>query len=426
MTGTARMVVTLGVFAAMLVLMLLRPRRWSEAWWTMLAAIAMLALGLVTPHEALAAVLSGKNTLLFLLSLLALSLLIGKSGFFDWAAIRCAGIARGDGHSLYRNAFVVGAIITAILSLDTTAVMLTPVMLALVKRLKVPAAPYVLLCAFVANVGSLLLPISNLTNLLFADAFHQTFAAFAARMILPQIVALVTTYAILRWHFRRDLPSTFSTESLPDPASVVPNRPYFLACIIVLVAVLVGYFLAPLLGLEPYVFAFAASAVLAIAGMANGCVQIRFVRELAWDLFPFVIGLFIAVQGLENLGIVGISSRGLAEMSPGSPQMLLAAAGATALASNIVNNLPAALIARSVLLGAHAHTGTVLAALIGSNAGPMITPFGSLATMLVLALARRDGEEVRTGRLVVLGLWAVPTIVVLTALSLSLTFALVR
>ena len=426
MTGTTRMVATLAVFAAMLVLMMLRPRRWSEAWWTMLAAIAMLALGLVTPHEALAAVLSGKNTLLFLLSLLALSLLIGKSGFFDWAAIRCARIAKGDAHSLYRNAFVAGAIITAILSLDTTAVMLTPVMLALVKRLKVPAAPYVLLCAFVANVGSLLLPISNLTNLLFADAFHQTFAAFAARMILPQIVALVTTYAILRWHFRRDLPSTFSTESLPDPASVVPNRPYFLACIIVLVAVLVGYFLAPLLGLEPYVFAFAASAVLAIAGMANGCVQIRFVRELAWDLFPFVIGLFIAVQGLENLGIVGISSRGLAEMSPGSPQMLLAAAGATALASNIVNNLPAALIARSVLLGAHAHTGTVLAALIGSNAGPMITPFGSLATMLVLALARRDGEEVRTGRLVVLGLWAVPTIVVLTALSLSLTFALVR
>jgi arsenical pump membrane protein len=406
--------------------MMLRPRRWSEAWWTMLAAIAMLALGLVTPHEALAAVLSGKNTLLFLLSLLALSLLIGKSGFFDWAAIRCARIANGDAHSLYRNAFVAGGIITAILSLDTTAVMLTPVMLALVKRLKVPTAPYILLCAFVANVGSLLLPISNLTNLLFADAFHQTFAAFAARMILPQIVALVTTYAILRWHFRRDLPSTFSTESLPEPASVVPNRPYFLVCIIVLVAVLVGYFLAPLLGLEPYVFAFAASAVLLPAGMANGRVHIRFVRELAWDLFPFVIGLFIAVQGLENLGIVGIFSRGLARMSPGSPQMLLIAAGATAFASNIVNNLPAALIARSVLLGAHAHTGTMLAALIGSNVGPMITPFGSLATMLVLALARRDGEEVRTGQLVVLGLWAVPAIVALTALSLSLTFALVR
>jgi arsenical pump membrane protein len=304
--------------------------------------------------------------------------------------------------------------------------MLTPVMLALVKPLKVPAAPYVLLCAFVANVGSLLLPISNLTNLLLADAFHQTFAAFAARMILPQIVVLVTTYAILRWHFRRELPTTFNARSLPDPASVVPNRPYFLVCIAVLIAVLVGYFVAPLLGLEPWVFAFVASAVLLIAGMANRRVRIRFVRELAWDLFPFVIGLFIAVQGLENLGIVGIASSELAKMSPDSPQMLLAAAGATAFASNIVNNLPAALIARSVLSGAHTHTGTVLATLIGSNVGPMITPFGSLATMLVLALARRDGEEVRAGQLVVLGLWAVPIIVVLTALSLSLTFALVR
>jgi len=426
MTGTTRIVVTLAVFAAMLALMVVRPRRWNEAWWTMLAAAVMLALGLVTPREAIGTILAGKNTLLFLLSLLALSLLVGKSGFFDWAAIRCALVAKGDGHSLYRNAFVAGAIVTAILSLDTTAVMLTPVMLALVKRLKVPAAPYVLLCAFVANVGSLLLPISNLTNLLFADAFHQTFAAFAARMIVPQLVALATTYAILRWHFRRDLPRGFDGESLPEPASVVTNRPYFLVCVTVLVAVLICYFLAPLMGLEPYVFAFAASAVLAVAGMANGRVNIRFLRELSWDLFPFVIGLFIAVQGLEKLGIIGVTSRWLAEMRPGSPEKLLITAGATAFASNIVNNLPAALIARSVLLRSHAHMGTVLASLIGANVGPMITPFGSLATMLVLGFARRDGEEVGTGQLVMLGLWTVPVILVLTTLALALTFVLIR
>jgi arsenical pump membrane protein len=99
----------------------------------------MLILGIVTPRDALGAILAGKNALLSLLSLLALSLLVGKSGFFDWAAIRCARAAKQDAHSLYRNAFVAGAIITAILSLDTTAVMLTPILLALVKRLKVPA-----------------------------------------------------------------------------------------------------------------------------------------------------------------------------------------------------------------------------------------------------------------------------------------------
>ena len=426
MTGIARLIVTLVIFGAMLVLMMVRPRRWNEAWWTALAAGAMLALGLVTPREALGAILAGKNTLLFLLSLLALSLLIGKSGFFDWCAIRCARIAKGDAHSLYRNAFVAGAIITAVLSLDTTAVMLTPIMLALVRRLKVPAAPYVVLCAFVANVGSLLLPISNLTNLLFADAFHQTFAAFAARMIVPQLAALVTTFAVLRWRFRRDLPNRFEIEALPEPASVVPHRTYFLTCIGVLMAVLVCYFLAPLMGLEPYVFAFAASGVLALAAMLSGRVQVGAVREIAWDVFPFVIGLFIAVQGLENLGIVAASSTWLAEMKPGSAEKLLTTAAATALASNLMNNLPAALIARSVLLRSHAHMGTVLAALVGTNVGPMVTPFGSLATMLVLAFARRDGEEVRTGELVLLGLWAVPVIVVITVLALALTFAFVR
>jgi len=421
-----RIVITLVIFAVMLALVVIRPRRWNEAWWTMLGAAAMLAFGLVTPHDALGAIFAGKNALLFLLSLLALSLLVGKSGFFDWAAIRCALVAKGDAHSLYRNAFVAGAIITAILSLDTTAVMLTPVLLALVKRLKVPAAPYVVLCAFVANVGSLLLPISNLTNLLFADAFHQTFAAFAARMIAPQLVALASTYAVLRYHFRRDLPKQFDGESMPEPASVVPHRAYFQLCIAVLAVVLIGYFLAPLMGLEPYVFAFAGSGVLLIAGIAAGRVHLHAMRELSWDLFPFVIGLFIAVQGLENLGIVAISSGWLAEMWPGSPGKLLAVAGATAFASNIMNNLPAALIARSVLLHSHAHVGTILAALIGADVGPMVTPFGSLATMLVLAFARRDGVEVHAGKLVMLGLWAVPVIVVLTVLVLSLSFALVR
>jgi arsenical pump membrane protein len=298
--------------------------------------------------------------------------------------------------------------------------------LASVRRLKLPAAPYIVLCAFVANVGSLLLPISNLTNILFADAFHLTFSAFAARMIVPQLVALVTTYALLRWHFRRELPHSFDGESLPDPASVVPNRAYFLVCVTVLVVVLIGYFFAPVMGLEPYVIAFAGSGVLAIAGAAAGRVRFHAVGEISWGVFPFVVGFFIAVQGLENLGVVGVSAGWLAHMGPGSFGTLFAAAGATAFASNIMNNLPAALLARSVLMTSHAHTGTILAGLVGADVGPMITPFGSLATMLVLALARREGEEVRARKFVMLGLWVTPVIVVATALALTVSLALAR
>ncbi len=224
----------------------------------------------------------------------------------------------------------------------------------------------------------------------------------------------------------RELPDRFDGESLPEPTSVVPNRTYFLVCVTVLVVILIAYFLAPLAGLEPYVIAFAGSGVLAIAGAATGRVRLRALGELSWGLFPFVVGLFVAVQGLENLGIVGVSAGWLAHMRPGSPEKLFAAAGATAFASNIMNNLPAALIARSVLLASHAHTGTVLAALVGADVGPMITPFGSLATMLVLALARREGEEVRAGTFVMLGLWVVPGILVATTLAVTVSLALAR
>jgi arsenical pump membrane protein len=285
-TGTTRIVVTLAVFATMLVLVVVRPRGWSEAWWTVLGAAAMLVLGLVSPSEALGITLAGKNALLFLLSLLALSLLVGKSGFFDWAALRCARIAKGDARSLFRNTFVLGAAITAILSLDTTAVILTPVVLALVRRLKLPAAPYIVLCAFVANVGSLALPISNLTNILFADAFHLTFSTFALRMLGPQLVALGTAYALLRWHFRRELPAHFETEALPDPASVVPSRGYFFCCVTVLVVVLIGYFVAPLLGVQPCVIAFASSGILTIAGAATGRLRIRAFGEKHFEHLP--------------------------------------------------------------------------------------------------------------------------------------------
>jgi arsenical pump membrane protein len=390
----------------------------------MLGATAMLAFGLVSWHEAICATLAGKNALLFLLSLLALSLLVGKSGFFDWAAIRCAHIAKGNARSLYRNTYLLGAIITAILSLDTTAVILTPIMLALVRRLRIPSAPYVVLCAFVANVGSLLLPISNLTNILFADSFHLTFAAFAARMLAPQLVALISTYALIRWRFRREISASFAVESLPEPKSIVPHRAYFIVCVTVLVVVLVGYFLAPLVGIEPYVVAFAGSGVLTFAGAATGRLHVRAIGELAWGVFPFVVGLFVAVRGIENLGIVDVTSAWLARLRPESPLSLIATAGATASVSNIVNNLPAALIARGVLLDSHAQTGTVFAALVGADVGPLITPFGSLATMLVFALARREGVEIRPGRFVLLGLWVAPLIVVATTLVLALIITL--
>lgn len=420
MTHRMRIAGTLAIFVTMLALIVIRPRRWNEAWWTVLGALAMLAAGFVSPAQARVATFAGKSALLFLLSLLLLSLLVGKSGFFEWAALRSARLARGNAKTLYRNAFLLGALVTATLSLDTTAVMLTPVLLALVKRLKLPAMPYIVLCAFVANVGSLLLPISNLTNILCAETFHLTFSTFAVKMLFPQLAALLTTYWLLKLQYRTQLPSDFEAAELPSADSVIAHRGYFLACACVLGAVLVGYFVAPLLGIEPYVVAFAGCAVLALSGLRTGQVRVRALGELSWSVFPFVVGLFITVQGLENLGLVRVASSWLRH-SPPNALTQLQVAGSTMLAANVMNNLPAALIARSTLSASGAHTSMVLAALVGVDVGPIITSFGSLATMLVLTLARRDGVEVRPGSLVLFGLWAGPLIVLATTIALLLS-----
>jgi len=419
LSGTLRVTLTLFVFASMLLLVVLRPRRWNEAWWTVLGASALLALRLISPADAVHATLAGQSALWFLLSLLLLSLLVGKSGFFDWAAIQCARVAKGDAHVLYRNAFLLGAIVTVTLSLDTTAVILTPVVIALVKRLELPAAPYIVLCAFVSNVASLLLPISNLTNILFASAFQLTFAAFALKMLAPQLVTLALTYGLLRWSFRAELPARFAFDSLPSAASVVPSRPYFLACVSVLACVLAGYFVAPLLGVAPYVVAFAGVLVLIFFGWATKRVHWTHVREVSWGVFPFVVGLFIAVRGLEQLGAGHAAARWFA-IDGGGPWGPLLAAGSTALAANIANNLPAALLARGVLLEAHASLGCVLGSLIGANAGSIITPFGSLATLLVLTSARQQGIEVPAWRLMRLALWGAPVIVIGATITLTL------
>jgi arsenical pump membrane protein len=420
----SRVVLTLLVFGAMLALVSLRPRRWHEAWWTTGAALVLLGLRFVSPHEALAAALDGKAALLFLLALLLLSFFIGKSGFFDWAAIRCAQVAKGDGRALYRNTFVLGALITATLSLDTTAVILTPIVLALVKRLKMQALPYVALCAFVANVGSLLLPISNLTNILFADSFHLTFASFASHMLAPQIVALGVTYALLRWHFRADLPLAFDPASLAAPASVVPHRGYFVTSIAVLLSVLGGYFLAPLLDLEAYVVAFAGVLVLAIAAAVTRRVPLRALGEVSWGVFPFVVGLFVAVRAVEGLGFAAPVSAWISGFHPGSVTKMLATAAITAAAANVLNNLPAALLVRGILAEAHVHARPLYAALIGANGGSIVTPFGSLATMLVIALARRDGVEKSSRTIFRLALVLAPVLVLLTTLTAAATFAI--
>ncbi len=425
MSADLRFCLTLAVFAATLGWVLTRPRGLHEAWGAAGGGLLMLALHLETAGQAWRVTKTGQDALLFLLSLLLLSALLERSGFFEWAAVQAARRAKGDGRRLYRNVFLLGALITATLSLDTTAVILTPVVLAFVSRLKLPSRPYLFACAFVANAASLPLPVSILTNLLLTGAFHLPFGGFFARMLLPQCVALALNYALFQQLFRRELPAKFSDAALPEPESVVPNESYFRASVAVLGLVLLGYFAAPFLLLPPYAVGFAGCAALAAWGVRTRRVNWGLMREISWPVFPFVVGLFVVIGGVENLGLTEPIAHTLTGLH--SPLLaVLAAAGGAGAASNIVNNIPAALLARSILTAAHAGPPLVYSALLGTNIGPNITLSGSLATLLVREAARKKGEDIKAGDFVKIGLYVTPLVLLAAALTLWLTFLVVR
>lgn len=426
MSAELRFGLTLAVFAVTLFWILTRPRGLHEAWGAAGGAFLMLALRLETPAQAWRVTQTGQDALLFLLSLLLLSALLERSGFFEWAAVEAARRAAGDGQRLYRNVFLLGALITAALSLDTTAVILTPVVLAFVSRLKLPARPYLLACAFVANAASLPLPVSNLTNLLLAGAFHLSFAGFFLRMLLPQCVALLLLYFLFRQLFRRELPPQFSDADLPQPQSVVPDASYFRASVGILCLVLAGYFAAPFVHLPPYAVGFAGCVGLMSWGIRTRRVGWGLVREISWPVFPFVVGLFIVIGGVENLGLTAPLAHCLALLQAHSLWGMLAVAGGAGAASNIVNNLPAALLARSVLVQAHAGAPLIYASLLGTNIGPNITLSGSLATLLVREAARKKGEDIMAKDFFAIGLCVTPLVLLAATLTLWLTFLLVR
>jgi arsenical pump membrane protein len=346
------------------------------------------------------------------------------SGFFEWASIHAARAAQGNGKTLFRNVFLLGAVVTALLSLDTTAVMLTPVVMAFVTRLKLEAKPFLFACAFVANTGSLLLQVSNLTNLLFAGAFHWSFFAFTLRMALPQILVLALNLFLFRWLFRSSLPDSFQAEELPKPGDVVRDEGFFRTATLIFLAVILGYFVGAALHVPPYVFAISGAVLLLGVGLRAGWVRLGIVREISWSVFPFVIGLFVVIRAMENLGLTQLVGRGFAAGGGSKVLTVLIGTFGAGVGSNVVNNIPMALLSISSLRNG----GDLIryAALIGCNIGPNLTVAGSLATMLVITSARKRGEDVGAKDFFVVGLKVTPALLLAGALGLLVSFSLLR
>jgi arsenical pump membrane protein len=405
--------VALLVLAACLIAAIARSR-WAPDWAVAaVGALLLVALGVLSTSDARTAVKQLGPTVGFLAALLVLADGCRRAGMFDALGAFMAAGSRGRPDRLLAMVFLVAAGTTAVLSLDATIVLLTPIVFATAARLRTNSRPHVYACSHLANSASLLLPVSNLTNLLAFHASGLSFTRFSVLMALPWLAALLIEWLILRASFAGDL-----QHSAPRGTRVVdqPELPWFALGVVALT--LAGFVLSSPLGIAPVWIAAVGAAVLALRERPR---PVELVRAAEPAFLVFVLALGIVVQGASQHGL----SSAVDALLPHSSTLLalLGVAGISAVAANLLNNLPATLIIVPVV--AASGPGAVLAMLVGVNVGPNLTYVGSLATLLWRRIVHAHDEETDMGEFTRLGVRTVPPILVASTLALWLALRVV-
>lgn len=371
------------------------------------------------------------SVLAFLAGMLVVGFVADNAGVFAWLANHAARVSGGSGRRLYIGIYAIGVFVTIWFSLDTTAVVLAPIVYSLVRSLGIPALPFVFATTYVANTASMLLPVSNLTNLIVWNRFDIPFWHYARVMVLPALLPIAVNLLLFLWVFRRDIPERFESGSLAETASAGANSEgadqRLTRNVAVLAGILAAMAAAPLFGWELWIVAVVGGVVLAGMEFAYGQLRPRqLLSGISWDLLPFVFSLFLVLRGVSRSGLTEWTAALLVRPEAGESFLqLLTAAATTAVGSNAINNLPMLLVAvdslAAPLAAGKVGMGTVYAALIGANLGPNLTVIGSLATMLSLSIIGNRGLRVPGMLYLKIGLLTVPLLLVASVFGLWLT-----
>jgi arsenical pump membrane protein len=389
------------ISALAIALVISRPFKVTEFVWAVGGAVLLLLLRLLTPAEGLAGVAKGLDVYLFLTGMMLLAEVAREEKLFDWLAAHATRLAQGSAQRLFLLIYLVGVVVTTFLSNDATAVVLTPAVAAAVKAAKVKnPLPYLFICAFIANAASFVLPISNPANLVIYGAHMPPLLEWLPRYLLPAAVAIVATYFILRHTQRAELSQPIEKE-IEIPTLERGGKVALGGIAGTAVALLAASALDRPLGLPTAVTGVLTTAIVLLIVRKS---PLAVARSVSWSVLPLVAGLFVLVEGLNKTGIVqwlsALLTRGAGQSAAGTTW---ASGVGTALLCNVLNNLPAGLIAGNVMQTAQVPETIKSAVLIGIDLGPNLSVTGSLATILWLVALRRETIEVSAWQFLKLG-----------------------